>query len=75
MLFFNLDPNSPLYLIIGLTHYLGQDKDAEEMKSESKNFVFVAGNEMFIGHQSACSWMMHIHETFKIFLSLPTKTM
>ena len=29
--------------VTGLTHYLGQDKDAEEMKSESKDFVFVAG--------------------------------
>jgi hypothetical protein len=27
----------------GLTHYLGQDKDAEEMKADSKEFVFVAG--------------------------------
>jgi CPA2 family monovalent cation:H+ antiporter-2 len=27
----------------GLTHYLSQDSDAEKMKSESKEFVFVAG--------------------------------
>lgn len=34
-----------LLLSTGLTHYLGQDKDAKEMKSESKDFVLVAGNE------------------------------
>ena len=28
----------------GLTHYLGQDKDAKEMKSESEDFVLVAGS-------------------------------
>lgn len=45
---FNLSSNNSivflwLCLIAGLTHYVGQDKDAEEMKSESKDFVFVAG--------------------------------
>lgn len=32
-----------IVLFTGLTHYLGQDSDAEEMKSESKDFVLVAG--------------------------------
>ena len=45
---FNLSSNNItafvwLCSIAGLTHYVGQDKDAEEMKSESKDFVFVAG--------------------------------
>lgn len=45
---FNLSSNNSTVIlwlcsIAGLTHYVGQDKDAEEMKSESKDFVFVAG--------------------------------
>lgn len=41
----------------GLTHYLGQDSDANEMKSESKEFVFVAGSDciVFILCLSCCN--------------------
>jgi hypothetical protein len=35
-------------LVTGLTHYLGQDSDAEEMKSESKDFVLVAGTYILL---------------------------
>jgi hypothetical protein len=33
----------------GLTHYLGQDSDAQEMKSDSEDFVLVAGASLSVG--------------------------
>lgn len=43
LLFDTLMNTFAIVLYTGLTHYLGQDSDAEEMKSESKDFVLVAG--------------------------------
>jgi hypothetical protein len=41
-------------VVTGLTHYLGQDSDAEEMKSESKDFVLVAGTYILLIPSDVC---------------------